>query len=187
MKLTLNLADRSYINRRALYLLYLGAFAVLALYTIFQGGLAMRLHQHGKQLGTQLVQLEKSRAGERPAVENSPAAQQSLRQEVSLANDILAKDSFRWTTLLDRLEEVTQDGITIRSLQPDYRQGSLRLVAAARELPQLSIFLDRLLASGYFTDVYLLEQSAIKIKDQAGLERPAINFSLNLKGAFHAP
>jgi Tfp pilus assembly protein PilN len=149
-----------------------------------QGGLWLRLQQQQGQVEARLQELRQVRAGQQPVVETDPKALLSLRQEVALANDILARDSFRWTVMLDRLEEVVQDGITIRSLQPDYREGSLRLSAAARGLPQLSGFLDGLLASGYFTDVYLLDQASTKVKDATGVERPATTFSLLLKGAF---
>jgi Tfp pilus assembly protein PilN len=184
MKLTLNLADRSYVHKRTLYLFYAVVLAGMAICSAVQGGLLLRLHQQQEQVETHLRELLQSKAGRQPAAELEPRALQTLRQEVALANDILSRDSFRWTVMLDRLEEVVQDGITIRSLQPDYREGSLRLAASARGLPQLSSFLDRLLASGFFSDVYLLDQASTKVKDGAGIERPAIKFSLMLKGAF---
>jgi hypothetical protein len=184
MKLTLNLADRSYVHKRSLHLFYAVTLVAMAICSAVQGGLALRLHRQEQQVEARLQALQQAKASQQPVAQLSPKALQALRQEVALANDILARDSFRWTVMLDRLEEVVQDGITIRSLQPDYREGSLRLAASARGLPQLGTFLDQLLASGFFSDVYLLDQATAKVKDSAGAERTAITFSLQLKGAF---
>jgi hypothetical protein len=183
MKLTLNLANRSYVHKRSLYLFYAVVLAGMILCSAMQGSFLLRLHQQQKQVEGRLEGLRQTKPDRQPFVDHGPKALQ-LRQEVALANDILARNSFRWTVMLDRLEEVVQDGITIRSLQPDYREGSLRLFAAARGLPQLSTLLERLLASGFYSDVYLLEQTSTKVKDGSGVERPAINFSVMLKGVF---
>lgn len=184
MKLTLNLANRSHVHKRTLYWFYAVIFIGMAICSVAQGDLWLRLHRQQRQVETRLQEVQQTQAVRRPLADSSPKALPALRQEVLLANDILARDSFRWTVMLDHLEEVVQDGITIRAMQPDYQAGSLRLSAAARGLPQLGSFLDRLLASGFFADVYLLDQTSTKLKDAAGVERSAIAFSLLLKGAF---
>ncbi|MBE0596299.1 MAG: PilN domain-containing protein [Desulfuromonadales bacterium] len=184
MKLTLNLASRSYVNRRALYLFYTLLIGVLLLLLVFHLAWGWRLHAHSRQVAAQVEELDKQ-LGEVPddtALVITPAAWERQATLVGFANVVLERDGFRWTALLDRLEEVASEGITIRSLQPDPKENSIKIAGQARSVQHLQEFLDQLMASSAFPETYLLQQATEKVKASGGSERPVIGFSLLLKG-----
>ncbi len=185
MKLDLNLASRAYVNRRALYLCYALLVALLVLLLLILGNSYYRLHAYNGQITAHLEEINRDLGLQGSATEeiSSPAYQQ-LQERVSFANLLLAKDSFRWTALLDNLEEVVPAGVRIRSIQPDYRQRALTLVGVARGIKDLRSFLDRLIASPHFSDVFLLDQASVMVKDNLGQDHPSVTFTVDLKGAF---
>ncbi len=102
-----------------------------------------------------------------------------------MANEILTREGFRWTALLGRLEEVAVDGVTHPVPAAEF-QGKFR--AAGRQSPavcgKLRKFIDRLMAAPSISEVYLLSQGSLTVKDNLGGEHQAIAFSLLLKGVF---
>ncbi|WP_305046723.1 PilN domain-containing protein [Geoalkalibacter sp.] len=185
MKISLNLANRTYVNRRAWNLGYavagLGLSALLVLHGVF-------LWQGRGQLGA----LEKTLEGLRQeaaargegAVEVSPAVYQQMLEDIAKANSILERDSFRWTQLLDRFEEVIPEGVSLRSILPDYKTRALNLTAVARGLEEMTTCLDQLMKSEHFRQTYLLRQEKTTVVDFAGREREAVLFSLVVREAF---
>lgn len=186
MKLTLNLASRSYVNRRALYAAYAATIVALLLLGGFNLTRAWRLNVQAGQIETRLAELEARAGAVRGASGGAitPAALEQQRAAIGFANEILLRDSFRWTSLLDRLEAVAVEGVSIRALQPNFKNQALRLTGHARSIKELREFIDRLIAAPGFSEVYLLQQSNEKVKTPAGAERPAVSFSLALKGVF---
>lgn len=53
-----------------------------------------------------------------------------------------------------------------------------------KSVTALQDVLDRVVASPHVTEVYLFAQSRVEIKDAGGRTHEALNFSLELKGAF---
>lgn len=185
MKLTLNLASRSYLNRRALYTAYAALGTALALLLVLNLAFYLRGQGQVRHLKVRLAELDRELAGGQDvAADFSPSAYRQLLGEVAFANEILVKDSFRWTALLDRLEEVVPDKVMIRGIQPDYKAGSLRLTGQARRVRDLRLFLDNLILSPDFNDVYLLQQAREVSKSDRGRAREGIGFSIVVKGAF---
>lgn len=186
MKLTLNLASRTYVNRRALSLLYAVLIGILVLLLALNLSLFIRSQRHSARIRAHMAELDRELGQLRAEAggDVAPEQLQELLVEISFANEILDKDSFRWTDLLNRLEELTFEGVTIRSLQPDYKQGSLKISGLAQDVGDLRRFMDRLFKSPYFKDVFLLQQGGAKVKDNLGRERQAIEFGIVLKGAF---
>ena len=186
MKLTLNLASRTYVNRRALYLIYALVLGALVLLLAFSTSRLWQLQYHSRAMEERLADLEK-RLGEveepaDPAV--TPAALERQAPRGAIAHPLHDQDGFCWTALLDRLEGVALEGVSVSSLQPDYKERNLRLTGQARSVRELRSFLDRMIASPDFSEVYLLQQSNIKVKTPTGSERHAVGFSLVLKGVF---
>lgn len=185
MKLTLNLASRSYLNRRALYGLYVVVSGLLVLLLALGIVLHLRSQAQVRQIREHLAELGREAAGATQAEGSTvaPAAYEKLLADIRFANEILVQDSFRWTVLLDRLEEEVPQGVAIGSIQPDYKGKSLNLTGLARGVEDLQQFLDQLIASAYFSDVYLLQQSRLKAAGQ-GEAAGAISFSVVVRGAF---
>ncbi|OHB33713.1 MAG: hypothetical protein A2X84_02775 [Desulfuromonadaceae bacterium GWC2_58_13] len=182
MKLTLNLASRTYLNRRALRFSYLGVAAILAMLLVVN--LYGYLHAHTRigLLNDRLTELEQQQRTEKGPLPRKMTSgeQEQLVADVEFANEILKKDGFRWTLLLDHLEGVVPERVGIRGIRPNYSEGSFTLSGYARSVDDLRKFLDNLIGSPDFNDVYLLQQARQESKDGGSL----IGFSIVVKGAF---
>lgn len=173
MHFRLNLATRNYVNRTWLYSLYALLTVILIGILLLNSTLLMRSRAQGKVLEARLVELRGDvTAAAGKAVD--PQLVQRLNGQIVFANQLLERDHYRWTLLLDQLEGVVVDGIGITSLQPDYQGNTLKLTGRARNVVVLRTFLDRLAASPDFSRVYLLQQSLVA---DGGDE---LVFSLNL-------
>jgi type IV pilus assembly protein PilN len=186
MKISLNLATRIYINRRALYAFYV----LLAVLLVFWLGLSLSSWQAER---AEIVRLEeqlhkvRSQLGSFGNEETLPfdsTDYQALLKDLAFAEDILARDAFRWTRLFLQLEQLMPEGASLRSLRPEHRERALSLTAVARENEQMNRFIDHLMASEGLNQVFLLSQERIEVKDFAGQTRPAVRFSLLVQEAF---
>ncbi len=186
MKLSLNLASRSYINRRPLYAIYAIVLAVLIVLLVLNLSYYFRAQAQSRQLGARISQLNQTLAKEhsKSTLKVTKAQYDSLLKEIDFVNGILQKDSFRWTDLLNHLEKVVPDGVRIRGIQPNFKDNVLNLTGAARKVEDLQVFLDHLILSPDFRDAYLMQQSRTTFKDESGREREAVNFTIVLKGVF---
>jgi len=185
-KLGLNLARHSYLNRRALIAGYWLLIIVLAVFLLFQGWRIYSLQKNHTELGQQLATLDKELSQVGGLSQKEVSAEDIARQkeEIQADNDILRRESFSWTRQLDRLERLMVDGVTIRAIQPNYKDGVLRVSATAEGVEQMRSFIDTLLHSGEFSDVFLMDQSRTPYIDSRKQKHEAINFNLLLKGAF---
>ena len=164
MKLTLNLSSRTYLNRRALYGLYTLLSCVLALLLVFNVAFYLRSQGDVRQIREHLAKLEKDSGGAREegASGMTAAAYAEVLDRIDFANEILDQDSFRWTALLSQLEEVVPAKVAVSGIQPDYKERSLRLTGLARGVGDLQEFLDNLIDSPHFNQVYLLQQGRVE-------------------------
>lgn len=178
MKYSLNLATGTYINHRRLYLvvLVLGLF-LLGLLIINTMSVIRDSHRI-RQVELRLEELrgQKLEVGQEGEISGVALAEMAHRIEV--ANELLVRDNYRWTALLDQLETHLADGISIRGLQPDYKSGVLRLSGVAASVTDLRKFVDNLSRSEVFTHVYLKDQRTEKTKDDL---EGGITFSIDLK------
>jgi len=185
MKLTLNLASRTYLNRRALYGFYAVLSGLLVLVLAIGVGLIISSQAQVRQIREHLAELgrEAASAEKTEGSTFTPAAYEKVLDDIRFANEILAQDSFRWTALLNRLEEVVPETVAISGIVPDYKEKSLKLTGRSRGVGDLQQLLDNLIASTYFSDVYLLQQSSLKEAGQSDAAG-AISFSIVVRGAF---
>jgi type IV pilus assembly protein PilN len=185
MKLSLNLATRLHVDPRLVHLIYALLLGVLTLLLLLNLHYLQTVQSLGEHASADLARLAQQEGpGAKEERETTAADWQRLEQEIALANDILLSEGFRWTALLGRLEKVGTSGVRLRSVQPDHRAGSMRISGQARGTDALGTYLDRLLASPDFTDVYLLEQGVARMRNAQGQDVQAISFALVLKGAF---
>lgn len=186
MKFNLNLASRRYVNKRALNYGFLIVFAVLFLFVAWKmnvlltGNRSLQLNQ--QQLVETQRQLQKLRGGPHKILTSKE--REKLKSEYVVAAGLLSQDAFRWTRLLDRMEKLLPEGVSLSGFTPDYKKKSLTLNGRATNLKKMRIFLDRLLKKGDFKEVFLKSHSRTKVRDHAGTERSAISFSLQLEGVF---
>ena len=186
MKLNLNLARRPYVHRRALFASYGIVLGCLLLVLILNLNYALRLREATSKLEVRLAEMRDrfESPDDNVPVDISEIQLKELAENVAFANEVLDRDAFRWTTLLNRLEDISPAGITVTSLTPDFKTREVELNGLARDVEALRRFLDRLLASDSFADTYLLSQDIQKVKDSRDQEREAVAFAMVLKGAF---
>lgn len=178
MKYSLNLATGTYVHHRRL-------FAILVALGLFLLGLliintvsVIRDNHRTRQLELRLNEFRGQKQGSGQQAEISGAAMAKLAKRIETANELLIRDNYRWTTLLDHLEAHLAEGISIRGLQPDYKTGILKLNGVAASVTDLRHFIDNLTRSEVFTQVYLKEQRTEKTKDDLD---GGITFSVELK------
>jgi type IV pilus assembly protein PilN len=180
MKLSLNLASRVYVNRRSLMTVYVIVVVLLVLVLALNLITLLRSRAETAKIGERLADLH--RAGVRlPEGEIGYSAQalEALNKQILFANILLERDHFRWTDLLDQLEESTPAGISIRGIQPDYKSGVVKLSGVALSVADLRRFLDRLMVSPHFSRVFLFQQS--EIQGATPGDRAGVSFSIELK------
>ena len=182
MKLSLNLATRSYLNRRAIYFSILGAAGFLFVLLAFNGYDYFRTRNRIVQLEERLTELEDKEEKVRGTAPPKLGAQEQkqLTADIEFANQTLKRDRFRWTSLLDRLEKLVPPGVAIRGISPDFKSGAINLTASAVDVKDLQTFIDNLIGSPDFHDVYLLQQARQEARTGSAL----LNFSVVVKGVF---
>ena len=178
MKYSLNLATGTYVHHRRL-------FAILVVLGLFLFGLLLintvsviRDSHRTRQIELRLEEFRGHKQGGNQQAEITDAAMAKLAKRIEEASELLVRDNYRWTALLDQLEAHLAEGISIRGLQPDYKTGVLKLSGVADSVTDLRHFIDNLTRSEVFTQVYLKEQRTEKTNDDLD---GGISFSVELK------
>ncbi|HEY5672979.1 MAG TPA: PilN domain-containing protein [Malonomonas sp.] len=185
MKVTLNLASRRYVNRRALNRLGILLLMLLLVLLTFQvRGFLLRQNQV-QNYEKNLVEMQQEYQQLLGKTVQSLSPEQLARQQVEFnqAQTLLQRDAFRWTQLFDRLEKLLPAGVSIASFTPDYKSRSLELSGSARTLADLQRLLNNL-HNDSFAQVFLNSQTQIKVSDGQGGEVSALGFNVTLEGVF---
>ncbi len=178
MNYSLNLATGTYVNHRRLYVVFLLLGLFLLGLLIVNTTSVIRDSSRTRQIELRLDELRGQKQGAGQQLEISGAALAQMAQRIVVANELLLRDNYRWTALLDHLEAHLAEGISIRGLQPDYKTGVLKLNGVAASVTDLRHFIDNLTRSEVFTQVYLKQQRTEKTKDDLD---GGIEFSIELK------
>ena len=179
MKYTLNLATRSYVNRRTLYLSYAVLGALLLVVFLFGMMRFFSLYDEASRTEAKVKTIESnivSRSGAE-AAEFDENSYKQLLVSIQEANTLLQRDSFRWTSLLDQLEEVVPGQVRILKIDPNHDERLVHIAGQAKSLQSLKQLIDNFIKSGHFSHVFLERQAT---EAQTNL----ISFSIRLEGAF---
>ena len=184
MEIKLNLASKPYLNRQIVRRWILFACSILVLLLAFN---SYYLYQNYRQLGL-LENLQAELETQVASVPGAPASytltnHAAVRGQVSLANEVVAADHFRWTTLLSRFEKLVPEDVSLRSIRPDFKQRSVQLACVARDLPAMTAFVDNLLGSDDLNQSYLQNHAEFETQSNGRSQR-LINFSLQIQEAF---
>jgi Tfp pilus assembly protein PilN len=182
MQFNINLASRNFLDRRSVRR-WLSLISVLAMLLLMVNvGYAYISLQQLKRIDALLAELDTKLLAQRSetAVSYSPANLVKVMAEIEAANEIIAADRFRWTSLLSRLEQLLPDEVAVRSLTPNYRDRSLQVSAAAIDVKAMTEFLDNLLSSSDLKQAYLLSQSPVQQQES----EVGVQFTLVIKEAF---
>lgn len=182
MKLSLNLASKRYLNRRALNLGFGLVALILVIVLILQAQGYLRDRRLMATYQAHLGDLRTQLRGKLPERMNPETlTEQSIAYEQ--AKSLLKRDAFQWTVLFDRMESLLPEGVILTSFNPDYAENSLKINGIARDLARLQELIDRLYDDD-FTQVYLNNQAEASIEDERGNKRRVLSFSFSLRGGF---
>jgi type IV pilus assembly protein PilN len=173
MQFKINLATRTYINRKKLNLVFASALGLLIFLFLIQIRLYISNSGEIKQLTEMQASLESKTKTKQAAFSEEEYAK--VIEEIKFANSIIGRKSFDWIELLNRLENVVPSGVSLTSVAPDTKEGNLKLSGISLNLGKIRQFMEQLEESDYFSDVYLEKQ------DQA--EPNALSFSISCKFA----
>lgn len=186
MMFDLNLAEKPYVNRRSLRMWLLLAGGALLLVLLLNLAYGYQNYRQYQQVGAHLEELDDRLAARQGGfgAAVTPAALEMASRQLAAAETIIEADHFRWTHLLGRLEELAPARVAIRSLRPDFQKHSLQISAVARDLRDMTAFLDALLESPDLAQVSLAGHSEAEETSSQGRTQPMVHFSLSIEEAF---
>ena len=179
MKYTLNLATRAYVNRRTLYVSYALIGALLIVVFLYNTMRFFTLNNEINRNRANIESIEKNilaRTGVEIA-DYSEENYQEMLKNIQDANEILQRDSFRWSGFLDQMETVVPRQVRILRINPNYIERSVSLSGQAKNLNSLKSLIDNIIDSKHYSQVLLERQSS---ESQSKM----ISFSIRLEGAF---
>jgi Tfp pilus assembly protein PilN len=184
MEIKLNLASRPYLNRQKtrLWLVVIGV--ILGLFLVLNLLSTYRSYQKLQLMNARFADLDRQVAGLRDEDTGyTPEKYMAVRAEVAAVNQIIDSDQFRWTALLSKFEELTPKDVSLNMIQPNYREHSLQISGLARTVSAMTRFVDRLLASEDFSQVYLQRHGEVEVEER-GRKQSLTGFSIVIQEAF---
>ncbi len=178
MKPTINLATRSYLNRRAVYGVYTLAGVVLLLALGFNIRFFLSSREQLQRVGAHIAELQQQLGIDRTAPPVSDKDFARLLSRIRFANRVIERDSYRWSLLLGHLEKVLPGQVRISTIHPLFKEGKIQLSGEARSIADLQELLDRLVASKFFSEVLILSQQ----KDDTPTGGGLIGFRIEVSG-----
>jgi type IV pilus assembly protein PilN len=160
MQFTINLATKSYINQKQLYMA-LTACSIVLLFFLFVN---IKIFAFNAAEISRLTKNEADSAAKHGASGRAVTEEEYSRLLASIkqANGIIEKKTFNWLSLLDRLESVVPEGVSLSAVEPGVKDKSLKLSGTALHFKNLRQFMENLEASVFFPNVFLLDQGEDK-------------------------
>jgi type IV pilus assembly protein PilN len=184
MEIKLNLASKPYLNRQGVRLWLLLACSFMLLLLVINGYYGYQNFRQLRLLESRFLELD----GQAFTVQGAPSGYTpenyaAVGDKIVLANAIVAADQFRWTVLLSRFEELVPDDVSIRTIQPNFKERSVTLAGVALDVSAMTRFVDNLLLSEDLNQAYLQRHGEVK-SDQGGGNQFYVGFSLVIREAF---
>ncbi|RNC68726.1 MAG: fimbrial protein [Desulfuromonadales bacterium] len=178
MDLKINLSTRAYFDARLLNAATVAVIAILILAVLVNvRTLATNAGQKAR-LVKDVAALDARFATSAKGV--SERDYQELLKKIASANGILKKRGLDWLLLLNRLEEVVPEGVAISSIEPNLKDGTLKLSGTARQFRNLRMLVENLEAAPRVTDVYLQSQTDASV----GTTQKGVTFSVTCKVSY---
>ena len=177
MQFTINLATRTYLDRRLVNRVGAGLGIVLLLMLAWNINRAAWGFGELRRLRADITAYE-SRLSSRP---NGVSEKEFTRLlgSIGFYNEIIGRKSFNWMGLLEQLEQVTPEGVALSSLVPDRKTGELKIEGRAKNFAHIKLYLDKLEDSKAFRSILLLSHAEIA----AGERTKGVQFSISCKAA----
>jgi type IV pilus assembly protein PilN len=168
MRFTINLATKTYINQKKLTLVLSACIIVLSFFLFVN----LKIFTFNHAEISRLSNIEASLAAKQGTRGRTVPEKDyvKLLSSIKLANGIIERKAYSWIDLLDRLESVVPEGVSLTAVEPGVKEKTLNLSGAALHFKNLRLFMENLEASKFFYDVYLLKQDELKTaENQKGI------------------
>jgi type IV pilus assembly protein PilN len=177
MRIAINLATRTIYDSRLVSRLCMVAVVLLAVLLAWNFLRFARNLGEMRRLDSEISAADKRLRSAPPGISEQEHA--AIKQGVSFFNAIINRKTYGWLAFLERLENVTPDGVTLSLLSPDKRDDIIKIEGLARNFRALENFLEMLEDSGAFHDVLLLSHKNEEFWEQARGVRFSISCKVN--------
>jgi type IV pilus assembly protein PilN len=177
MQFKTNLATRAYVNRKHLNIAMAAALTLLLILFFLQ--LRLVLHNTAEIKHLSSVQASLEARSKKQGIVFSGSDYTKLLADIKFANTIIHRKTYDWIGLLNKLENVIPQGVTLSSVSPDTKQRTLKISGLSLNFGHIRQFMENLEDSNFFSDVYLEKQDESKATD----DRKVISFSITCKFA----
>lgn len=180
MKLTVNLVpprplDKAVLRKiRMVLLVFVGFWLMVSLVSV-----TVVWHRHQKVLDGLAEMTAKE-----SAVYEDGADHKGLQDEARKAEQIMQRRDFRWSRMLNHLEQTWIEGIQVRSIKPDFGKQTLSILVLAKDETVFREYLAGLLRYKPYSQVLLLRQENSTVKDALGQTYSALRCELRIQGGF---
>lgn len=173
MNLQINLATRFYVDYRKVNLLIACMFVLALSWCLF--GIYTLAANYGE---ADKISNYISRSAAKSSTGKVPDAEfNRLMANIKVANSILDKRGNDWLLLLDNLELLLPESVSLTGLAPAEKGNQLKLTGIARDFGSIKKFIENLEGSSKFIDVYLTDQTHVK----EGTSTRGISFSVTCR------
>lgn len=165
MRLTINLATRSFLDQRWVNRVFLLAVVVLAALLVWNFFRFSWNFGEMRRLDAETVAAEKRLKSAPPGISEQDHAR--IKAGATYFNDIIKRKTFSWLAFLEQVENATPDGVAVSLLSPDRASGIMKIDGWARNFRDLENYMEMLESSGNFHDVLLLSHKNEELWEQA--------------------
>lgn len=165
MYFSINLATRTYLDRRLVNRIGAGLCAILIflfawnVYRVATSGAELsRLHAD--------IASHEAKLNSRPQGV-SEKEYTKLLGTIGFYNEIIGRKSFNWLGLLEQLENATPEGISLSLVSPDRKSGEIKIDGRAKTFTLVRTYLEKLEDSKAFTSIYLVSHTNLTLGDRA--------------------
>jgi type IV pilus assembly protein PilN len=175
MQFKINLATRTYINKKKVNSTIAAAIMVLLFLFLVQ----IKIYSRNAGEISRISSLKTADdAGFKKKVPGFTEKDYvKLTNDIKFCNSLIEKKTYDWVGLLNRLESVVPDGLTLTSLEPDSEEHTLKLTGNSLNFGVMRHFMENLEASDFFSNVYLYKQDEKETKENQKL----LSFTISCK------
>lgn len=165
MRFTINLATKTYLDTRLVNRVSAVCLSLLLALLAWSVSRASWNAGELRRINADIAGYE-GRLNSRPAGVSEQDYNSQLAT-IRFYNGIIARKTYDWLGLLDRLEGVTPDGIAISTLAPEEKSDGLKITGWARSFTQVRAYLEKLEDSKAFADVLLISHRDVTVSERS--------------------
>lgn len=164
MRFTINLATRTYLDHQLVNRIGVASMVVLvALLAWNISSVSWGTGELRRLKGD--IATNEARLNSRPSGV-SEKDYNRMQASIRFHNSVIERKVYNWLGLLDRLETLTPDGITLAALEPETKDGELRIEGRTTTFTQVRSYLEKLEDSKLFSNVQLVSHQNLSLGER---------------------